>query len=345
MCINSKQTPLLNSDCTRACLTMSRPSTQKHNKTDSSGLCAGHSPPLATPQQDNCPPKEPCMDIQTHTESVEVQMAYSLRYVALNDNLVAYKLGRGPLPGQKTLKQLEGKLELTVEEGICHKDSLERFLKGRTKDLVREDVSLVHPELLDALRTKGFADGMESLGKVRQALSQAPFTDITENGANPNNIVRVDFSSHMVFDLEGESLPVAVHCDYISAYIHDGTYRLEKAEAILKNDPRVRFIEEGSRYSRKTSSAGSEKSFIQAVPYYNARVGCSNYLPFWFMPTAEDAKRLWAQQKSYGTRYPSTEAHRAMFDLDILGLRAGGAAKYDDFHKSDEYGSSDDNDD
>jgi hypothetical protein len=43
---------------------------------------------------------------------------------------------------------------------------------------------------------------------------------------------------------------------------------------------------------------------------------------------------MWKQQQAYGTTYPSTKRFQAMFDLDILGLRAGGAAMFDTFHAS-----------
>lgn len=277
------------------------------------------------------------MEIKTHTESIQVQMAYTLLHVSITDSLVAYKLGRGPLPGQVLPKQLEGQLQFIAKEGIAHKDSLEQFLKGEAAELVPEDVCLVHPDLRDALRAKGFTASFDLFRESEDAVSKKPFTDITEKGFDPANLVRLVFSSHLAFDLAGDPLPIAIHCDYVTARMNDGAYHLKKAEAILKADPRIRFIDEKTRFSSDSDAPGSKKSFIREVPYYNAQKGCSKFLEFWFMPTAEDAKRLWEKQNSYGSRFPSTEDHRAMFDLDILGLRAGGAAKFDDFDKSEMY--------
>jgi hypothetical protein len=280
------------------------------------------------------------MEIQTHTQSIEVRMAYSLLYVPLTHGLVAYKLGQGPLPDQPSLPQLEAKLQLTVVEGIATMANLDKFLKGKAPFIKNENVELVHPALLEAMRKLGYNYAAESLSKGQPAVSNVPFTDITEKGADPKNIVRLDYGSHMVFNLDGESMPVAIHCDYIDAYMRDGAYHLEKAETILKADPRIRFVKEDARYGRHGTA--EPESYIRTVPHYNSESGCSRYLEFWFMPTAEDAKKLWEQQKSYKAQFPSTEDHRAMFDLDILGLRAGGAAKYDDFRQSDEYADSDD---
>lgn len=51
----------------------------------------------------------------------------------------------------------------------------------------------------------------------------------------------------------------------------------------------------------------------------------------------EDYKAVLEKAGKRGT----LEFHKAAFDLDILGLRAGGAAKYDDYYSDDESPSSD----
>ena len=176
--------------------------------------------------------------------------------------------------------------------------------------------------------------GFEALEKAKkEALSRTPFTDFTAHGASVDNLVRLDHGSHMAFDRHGNSLPVAMLFEYIHARIVDGCYDLEKAAEILRKDPRVRFIP-GDR--------PGEQGIIQPVPYYNSRAGSSRHIPFWFMPTADDAKRLWEKQKAMGGTYPSTRGHEAVFELDMLGLRAGGAALYDKFYKSTEYAESSD---
>ena len=133
--------------------------------------------------------------------------------------------------------------------------------------------------------------------------------------------VKCDMASHMLFDRFGGVLPVAVYCDYIGARMHNGAYDLKRAVEILANDARIRFVR-SARNSKNNSNP------IEAIPYYNAEDGRSECISFWFSPTAEDARLLWKKQQAYGGRYPSTRLHEAMFDLDILGLREGGAARF-----------------
>lgn len=73
-------------------------------------------------------------------------------------------------------------------------------MAGKITDIVNEKVELVHPGFMEAVRTLGFTPGIESLGEGSEAMSNHPFTDITENGACPANIVRVEYASHMVMN-------------------------------------------------------------------------------------------------------------------------------------------------
>jgi len=41
---------------------------------------------------------------------------------------------------------------------------------------------------------------------------------------------------------------------------------------------------------------------------------------------------LWEKAKSLNPRYPSTALHEAVFALDLLGLRAAGIARTDDYY-------------
>lgn len=269
------------------------------------------------------------MTIQKHSKSISVKVGFDLQYLELSHGQAAYRLERGPLPDQPSLPQLEYKLSRDIEEGITTVALLDSFLKGKASKLEAQQVYAVKPELLDAVRTLGFSEAMEQYG---QSLSLTPFSDLSANGVEGFSMIRIDTSSHMVFDLDEVSLPVAMHFDYMNGFMKDGAYNLEKALELLQADPRVRFAADLPK-----SKGGKETPFIQNVPSYNARNGSSQFLSFWFMPTAEDAKRLWEKQLSYKTKYPSTTARQAVFDLDVLGLRAGGAAKYKDFHESDEY--------
>jgi hypothetical protein len=81
-------------------------------------------------------------------------------------------------------------------------------------------------------------------------------------------------------------------------------YDLSLALRVLQEDPRVTLLPDG-------------------VSKYELR--------FVFRPAPEDIPVIWQKQCSYGTKHPMSKLYVALFDLDMLGLRAAGAAKYADF--------------
>lgn len=281
------------------------------------------------------------MEIKSHGASQEIRVAFSLKHVELTNTLVAYRLGRGPLPSDEVLMpQLTPHLGTMVVEGITTKQSIADYLAGRSSGLESVDARLVVPGLRDAIRREGFMAGMLSLSKgadgvTKELVVNMPFEAFTKKGACLQDLLRIDYSAHMLFSLDGEVLPVGVHCNYIDARMVDGAYDLVKAVQILQMDPRVRFLG-----TDKEPGGHSADGIIHHVPGYNASEGVTQFLDFVFMPTSDDAKRLWAKQielRSRPEEHPRQQLHRAMFDLDILGLRAGGAARHDAFGELSQY--------
>lgn len=120
-----------------------------------------------------------------------------------------------------------------------------------------------------------------------------------------NNLVVANLSDHTVLDLDGMLAPMGIPFDYLKGNTSNIHYDLAKAEKILREHPRVHKLD------------------FAAIPYYNVYNGKTHFLSFVFEPTADEAKRIWAW--CLKGQYPGTMLHQAIFELDLLGLREGGA--------------------
>lgn len=58
-------------------------------------------------------------------------------------------------------------------------------------------------------------------------------------------------------------------------------------------------------------------------------------LDFIWMPSQEDYLKMWERIKTYPLTFSLFDRFQAIFDEDLLGLRAGGAAYHDDFYAAD----------
>lgn len=143
--------------------------------------------------------------------------------------------------------------------------------------------------------------------------AEMPFTEIAEGRKDEWNLVRYDIRFEEYFDTEGKIYPRGKYVDYISWHMRDGSYDLKKAHAILKDHPHVQSLSE-----------------IQPVPYYNRSFGCSAFICFHWVPDRENYQRVWDIYIQNKTLIP-----KIVFDLDLLGLRKGGAAKYNSFYAED----------
>lgn len=260
---------------------------------------------------------------KTHEVSTTVTMVSQLETIELEKGLYAFRLTQkpqGPVPAA-----FAQSVHTVRKEGFCCAAAISAFNKGKAQGVqALPNLSLLHKDLFKLAQQKGFVPAWEACEKLSGgAQHEKPYTEFLEGRATLEQVAHAEWASHMLFDRHGTILPVGHYCDYIEAHMHDGAYDLKKALAILEQDPRVTFV---------TESRHGNGSPIHDIPRYNRDERRQHYIPMIFSPTAEDAVRLWEAQKAYGTQYPSTKRYEAMFDLDILGLRAGGASRYDSFN-------------
>lgn len=154
--------------------------------------------------------------------------------------------------------------------------------------------------------------------------------DYLVGGGDPANVLRTD-GWNQFYTLDDEIMPTAVWFDYIDAYIENTRYDLSKVVDILRERDDIVFPE-----SRDHWTVDKDRPEIQRIPYYNADGGRTTYVPFFWLPTMEAMKLLEADMSN---RY------KTIFEQDLLGLRAGGAAKFDEFYAHTPEPAADEDDD
>lgn len=259
----------------------------------------------------------PVQSVRAHSLTLTVK----LEKVGISTELMAFRLtysADSALPNF-----LNGMVNEKTIEGVAASAVIEAFEQGVTAEIkgVR-GCFMAQGDFLAVAQKSGFSAAIEQYsadGKSYAGLRKDVYTALVDEALPESRLVVVDISSHMLFQMDGTVLPTAIHCNYNEAGMHDGNYDLDKLVAILKDDARLTFLSERHR--------PQETVQIHEIPGYNVDDYRSRYVGFVYSPTEEDAISLWEKMKSYGTQWPSTQRFRAMDDLDILGLRKGGAAK------------------
>jgi len=298
------------------------------------------------------------MKTQTASSLQRSETAWTAEYRVISDvkpKTVAYRLTQTTTvttkkPGSK--EHVDTKVNVT--EGITRHRVLMAHLRGarvgvepifRTpKQEYRGGIlCMATPELLDFHAKQG-CDWSEpvqraywrehsELGPPRPGAEEKPLTAL-EAGASEDLVVFLDWSNHQIFTRTKEPLPWAKVFEYISAHIDNGHYDLKKLVEVLTKRDDVVLVPE--KYG---------DSFIQTIPGYNATAARNQTVTFLWQPSVEDYRAMVDECERLGGSYPSTNWRKAVFTLDLLGLRAGGAAKYDDFHECDPEPEDDSDDD
>lgn len=278
------------------------------------------------------------MDIKIRKVKREVTETTKVEHALVGNNLVVYKITDARVAvdedGHKSRKR-------DVIQGFATEDKFKTWIPGRPSTYdTGFSVSL-------SLVAAGFREKVQQYGTPGGAFDDKwshkdwskitidkPF-DALKNGASIDNIVQVSFGQDgMLYDREGDVLPVAIVCNYMTnMYTDNSRYDLKKAVDILWDNPAVAFFSG----NRNVDIIEDKNDVILGIEYYNSSPKSNHHLQFLWRPTVSECRGLWAMQLSYKGTYPSTDKGRAMFDLDVLGLRKGGAALYDDFYSSREY--------
>jgi hypothetical protein len=267
-----------------------------------------------------------------------VQVTRSVTAFTVNPDLAYFKVvHRCDFP-EDVPENLKSRFPETVDCGFAHPNDVIAFANDATPTLSSIPLlRVVPPGFRDAARTKGYPTALQEFEK--QFVWKGDFMDQLVSGEVVfDDIVYVDNGSHMLFDRCHEVLPTAISYDSLNRMVHDGAYHLDKALAVLSKDPRV-LPRISKETLRRYPDMANELAIMNVDTYDSAIIWA---IEFAFAPTPEDMRAIWEKAKSYGTQYPSTMLRQAVFDMDMLGLRAAGAAKYDTFYGCDEPKESDD---
>lgn len=268
-------------------------------------------------------------EFQSRTTSFDVRVERSLSYLQVKDDLYVYKL----LYTHKLPEATPSSIALTYKDkeaqGFAKLAALQDFSDNKVDGITKEgNLTLVPEGFLDMAQLKGYVVATEHFEKEFPYQTTPEVYDAFVQSEVPlDRVVQVDRSSHMLFDRLGNALPTAIYFDYMRGQMDESTYDLEKAIEILSKDSRITPVGPDSYRDAK----GPSKLKFYDIPYYNSGPGRRKTLPFIFSPTKENMVALWAKAIGYRTNYPSTKLHDAVFDLDMLGLRAAGAAKFVNF--------------
>jgi hypothetical protein len=261
------------------------------------------------------------MTPQTLTSKTVVTTEKVIEYLVVHGDVIVYRITTTTRSGRR-------KPTVTVSEGITSKASLVVFQKGAvTMPSYSKEwgAILATPEFLTLVREQGW--GSSEFYRACEALTKTPYTRFVEGSAKAEDIVFVEGSSHRLFDVNEQPIPVAMQFSYINGRFDNATYHLDKALKILRKRDDIRFEAE-DRWQKPGE--------INRIPSYNAVRGRSECIQFVWMPKAEDYRRMVARCNEIGGQHPSTNRYHAVFDLDIFGLRAGGAAKFSEFYGHEE---------
>lgn len=273
--------------------------------------------------------------VQSNCVTQQAVVEREVQQLVLEPRLCVFRLAHCVrFPDPNCPPSLSARYEGHVQEGLATPSELKQYLQGKTTTLkTLSELTLAPQGFRELAQQEGYVAACERFGSEMHEAGL--FEKFSSGQAHVEDLLALDHASHMLFDRQGEVLPTAIFFDYMNGNLRDGAYHLERVLEVLAQDPRVRAWDERAARGRQGAASPATLT-VSAVPYYNVSRGCSRHVAFVFSPSEQDMKRLWAQMKSYGGSYPSTEAHRAIFDLDMLGLRQAGAAKHANYWGSED---------
>lgn len=274
----------------------------------------------------------------TNTITHGAQITRSISAIPIGADLSYFKVVHKIAFSEDVPENLTSRFPETVDCGFAHPNDVIAFANDATPTLTSIPLlRVVPPGFRDAARTKGYPTALQEFEK--QFVWKGDFMDqLVEGQVDFDDIIYLDNGAHMLFDRFYEVLPTAISFDYSNRMVHDRAYHLDKALEVLVKDPRV--IPRASRETLRRYPDMANKLAITDADTFDDSV--TRTIEFAFAPTPDDMRTIWEKAKSYGTNYPSTMLRQAVFDLDMLGLRAAGAAKYDTFYGCDEPPENDD---
>lgn len=230
--------------------------------------------------------------------------------------------------------------KITFKNRILNKDEFEQFQSGNF-EYTKRIFCVLSNEELNELNQNTYYDFFTENRTIEyhgRGESSEILSKFVLDEYNIDNIVIIDFDNHFVSNPDGTPVPTGLRADYIShGRISNANYDLNKLVEILsKRDDIVFVIETGYKTSTKVKdiSEYEARDIISDIPYYNAESNRNKTVVFEWHPNKKDITTVHKNLNERNPKYKtSDQLWRSIFETDILGLRSGGAALCEEYHK------------
>ena len=252
-----------------------------------------------------------------HVLSETVELESTVDLLEIEDNLFAFRRRLTATTAKPVLVATGVWPQETVQHGFVDQKNAAKLAKNkRFKELEfevltsKELESVRHAEITQALQN------VDMRGRNPLEVFQE------DTSLTADNVVRFDWSSHMLFDRHGQVLPTGQVFDYIHSGIDETSYDLEALARVLLARPDINVFSgrENSTLHRKLAKTVEQAMF--SIPYYNASEGRTRSIQFIWKPSREDFARVWEHAQKFNRLYPSTCIHASFLALDIAGTEA-----------------------
>jgi hypothetical protein len=212
-------------------------------------------------------------------------------------------------------------------QGFVTDNNLENFCQN--KKWSTERFYFLSQDEVELIRTNGYHWLFKNDSRT---IPESPFDDFLNGSKTVADIVRIDTGNYLISDCNGKPLPVGLYFDYMHGMIDESHYDLVKAADHLMKRGDVMVFSSDEYFSRHKQAklAKTPKDAVIPIPYYNAEAGRSMHICFVWAPSVSDYEKIIGV---VGEKLWSTQLVRtAIFDLDLLGLRAAGIAKTQSYY-------------
>lgn len=223
----------------------------------------------------------------------------------------------------------------TSMQGFCTIAHAIEFASGTRSDIPHMTHLLyTEPHFMHTMRTMAFGNAMQTYhDQKKQWYSETPFDTWKSGDRREDDILEIDFSSHVVKDRNNKLLSIAIPCSSTSGSFTDQKYDMEKLISHLEQDPRVRFE---NPYPHRPVAT----NHLYTTPYDSSFY---HYTAFTLYLDQHTFDQVIEKSKQYNRRKNNhisyDDIQRAMFEMDVLGVHANGIALYSSYHasRSDEF--------
>jgi len=274
------------------------------------------------------------MQVETFENTNTVVTATKLETIRLDKNLHAFNVNASSrmTANDGTFKTRTINPTIVNTQGFVDNKNL-KFLKLGKEYKTHNFIVLPH-EIREEIRQISWGRFWQG-NRFKEVPSINIWDAVQASDFTLDLLARVDHNTHMLYDYLNNPIPVGIQFDYISGNITDGRYNLKKlvAHLLSRGDCVIASVQNSwSDHVDYGYPATNAKEAITRVPGYNRSRGCYETVNFTWAPSKEDYLKMWEHCVKSNPKYPSTYKHQAVFELDLLGLRAAGAALYTTFY-------------